>query len=116
MLQDQPLEETLCQSTLWPEVNKLYGHGNDIYTLAACPHGTALVSASKAQSSSSAEIIVWNCKHPDLVQCQTLPGHNLTVTKLRFTQDGRFLLSVSRDRSFCIYVAQHIETGAYQQI
>jgi elongator complex protein 2 len=110
-MQGQPLEETLSQSTLWPEVHKLYGHGNDVFTLAACPLGTALVSASKAQSATTAAVRVWDCRHPDFVQCQTLPGHKLTVTELRFSEDGRFLLSASRDRSVCVYQALHLKNG-----
>lgn len=102
----------LGQSTLWPEVHKLYGHGNDVYSLAACPRGTALVSSSKAQSAASAELRVWDCRHPDFVQAQVLPGHKLTVTQLRYSADGRFLLSASRDRSVCIYRAIHLEAGA----
>jgi elongator complex protein 2 len=112
VMQGRPLEEVLSQSTLWPEVHKLYGHGNDVFTLAACPQGTALVSASKAQSPASAELRVWDCRHPDFVQTQTLKAHKLTVTQLRFSSDGRFLLSASRDRCVCVHQAQHLGSGA----
>ena len=110
--QVRPLEEALCQDTLWPETHKLYGHGNDVYALAACPRGSALVSASRAQSAASAEIRVWDCGHADYAQCQTLHGHALTVTQMRFSRDGAFLLSVSRDRSICIHRALHLAAGA----
>lgn len=95
----------MCAATLWPETHKLYGHGNDAYSLAACPFGTCLVSACKAQTAAAAEIRVWDCRVPqaDLPCVQQLPGHTLTVTQLKFSPDGRFLLSVSRDRSFTIY-------------
>ena len=94
-----------CAATLWPETHKLYGHGNDAYALAACPFGTCLVSACKAQTAAAAEIRVWDCRVPqaDLPCVQQLPGHTLTVTQLRFSPEGLFLLSVSRDRSFAIY-------------
>lgn len=104
-VQGRPLEEDLCSATLWPETHKLYGHGNDAYALAACPFGTCLVSSCKAQTAAAAEVRVWDCRVPqsDLPCVQQLPGHTLTVTQLRFSPDGCFLLSVSRDRSFTIY-------------
>ena len=45
-----PLEEHLAQNTLWPEVIKLYGHGNDLYCVAADPLGEFVASACKAQA------------------------------------------------------------------
>ena len=110
--QGRPLEEVLCQSTLWPEVHKLYGHGNDVFRLAACPRGTCLVSAAKAQSAASAELRVWDCSHEDFGQTQELRGHKLTVTQLRFSSDGRLLLSASRDRSVRLYRALHLHGAA----
>ena len=45
-----PLEEHLAQSTLWPEVFKLYGHANHIFSMAADPQGIYLASACKVCS------------------------------------------------------------------
>lgn len=83
-------------------MQKLYGHGNDVFALAACPLGSCLVSACKAQSAAAADIRVWDV-HAAEPCLQQLPGHTLTVTQLRFSRDGRFLLSASRDRSFCLF-------------
>lgn len=44
-----PLEEHLAHNTLWPEVLKLYGHGNDLFCVAADPLGHFVASACKAQ-------------------------------------------------------------------
>ena len=46
-----PLEEHLAQNTLWPEVFKLYGHANHIFSMAADPQGAYLASACKVKSS-----------------------------------------------------------------
>lgn len=47
------------QNTLWPEAQKLYGHGYEIYSLAARYDGVVLASACKATSPEHAAIILW---------------------------------------------------------
>lgn len=46
-----PLEEHLAQNTLWPEVFKLYGHANHIFSMATDPRGAYLASACKVEDS-----------------------------------------------------------------
>ena len=96
-----PLEEHLSQNTLWPETNKLYGHGNDLFCVASDPKGRFLASASRAQSASTAGIIIWDTT--SWTQICTLDGHSLTVTCLEFSPCGEFLASVGRDRKLCVF-------------
>lgn len=42
---EPPIEEQLAWHTLWPESHKLYGHGNELYSLC-CDHGGKLVASS----------------------------------------------------------------------
>lgn len=42
---EPPIEEQLAWHTLWPESHKLYGHGNELYSLC-CNHGGKLVASS----------------------------------------------------------------------
>jgi elongator complex protein 2 len=96
-----PLEEHLAQNTLWPEVRKLYGHGNDVFCACSSPSGRVIASACKAQSTGAAAVWVWEVgSWKALAQ---LPGHTLTVTQLEFSPDASYLLSGSRDRSFCVW-------------
>ena len=55
-----PLEEHLASNTLWPEIIKLYGHGSDLFALAARPDGAILASACKAQIVPQAAIWLWD--------------------------------------------------------
>ena len=62
-----PTEEALAQNTLWPELQKLYGHGYEIFTLASnsiATDGAAVVvaSACKASNAEHAEVILWTPK------------------------------------------------------
>lgn len=58
-LQTPPQEETLMQNTLWPELQKLYGHGYELYALAATRDGQLLASTCRASTAEHAQIILW---------------------------------------------------------
>lgn len=95
------LEEHLAQNTLWPEIQKLYGHGDQVYALAASPCGKVLASACKAQREDIAEIFLWDTFSWKLLQ--QLRGHSLTITRIQFSPNGGYVLSTGRDRIFCLY-------------
>eukprot|EP00124_Ichthyophonus_hoferi_P005461 Ihof_evm3s798 gene=Ihof_evmTU3s798 len=91
---DEPPHETyLSRNTLWPETQKLYGHGYDIFSLATNHKGTLLVSACKATTNEHALMRVWDTK--TWGELYTLPGHTLTVTQMQFSPNDQYLLSVS---------------------
>ena len=82
-------------------MQKLYGHGYELFSMAADPAGKILVSASRAQQADHAALLVWNAEDRALIG--RLPAHTLTVTQLSFSPDGAKLLSVSRDRTWAVH-------------
>ncbi|RDW89310.1 WD40 repeat-like protein [Coleophoma cylindrospora] len=101
-LQHPPLEDHLSRHTLWPETEKLYGHGFEISALAASHDGSVIATACKASSLDHAvirlfETATWHEIKPPLT------AHSLTVTSLQFSPDDRYLLSVGRDRQWAIF-------------
>lgn len=99
------------QNTLWPETQKLYGHDNEVYAIASSPDGKIIASACKASNSEHAEIILWNSS--TWKQQQQLQGHNLTVTQLKFSPNEKYLLSVSRDRKWCLFENHKLNEGGH---
>lgn len=98
---DLPPEEILIQSTLWWETNKLYGHGNEIHALDCNSEGSYMASASRANRSELASVIIWDCTH-QFRKASNIDHHSLTITRLKFSPNDKYLLSVSRDRTWCI--------------
>ncbi|XP_031477273.1 elongator complex protein 2 [Nymphaea colorata] len=100
-LMEPPIEEQLAWHTLWPETHKLYGHGNELFSLCCDHEGKLVASSCKAQSAKVAEIWLWQVgswKGLDRLQ-----SHSLTVTQMEFSPDDSFLLAVSRDRHFSLF-------------
>ncbi|KAI0566566.1 Elongator complex protein [Gracilaria domingensis] len=101
-----PLEENLKQSRLWPEKMKMYGHGNEISAVAVHFQSGVIASACRSQTEKDAVILLWDVESG--AECARLPVHELTVNELRFTPDGKHLLSVSRDRSISVFVREDL--------
>lgn len=97
-----PFEENLSRHTLWPEVEKLYGHGYEISCLCSSHDGKIIASACKASSLNHAVIRLfetdkWTELRPPL------QAHSLTVARVRFSGDDELLLSVGRDRQWVVW-------------
>jgi elongator complex protein 2 len=99
-LESLPHEEVLLLSTLWWEKNKLFGHCNELHAIACNSTGSFLASASKANRADLASVIVWDTDK--FRKVATIEHHTLTITRIRFSPDDKYILSVSRDRTWCL--------------
>lgn len=105
-----PTEDLLTTMTLWPEVNKLYGHGYEISALATNDDGSILVSTCKSQSQEHAGLIFWDLKN--YKQLYVSVFHNYTVLDIKFIDD--LILTTGRDRNICLWTKG--ESGRYEPI
>ncbi|GLB33740.1 putative WD40 repeat-like protein [Lyophyllum shimeji] len=101
----RPFEGELASSTLWPEIEKVFGHGYESITLAISPKKRFMATACKATTPEHAVVRVYDTTKYQLVG-RPLEGHSLTVTRIAFSPDERFVLSVSRDRSWRLFEVQ----------
>jgi elongator complex protein 2 len=101
-LSQPPVEDHLARNTLWPEHEKLYGHGYEISCVASNNAGTLVATACKASSLDHAVIRLYETKEWREIK-PPLSAHTLTVTSLAFSPDDRFLLSVGRDRQWVLF-------------
>lgn len=99
---DPPSEDQLQRHLLWPEIEKLYGHGYEIACVDVSSDSTLIASACRSNTPQHAVIRIFDTKNWSEVK-PFLSFHALTITKLRFSKDNRLLLSVSRDRKWAIW-------------
>ncbi|KAI3324975.1 elongator complex protein [Xylariaceae sp. AK1471] len=105
-----PFEDSLSRHTLWPETEKLYGHGYEISCLAVSHGGHLVASACRASSVNHAVIRLFETRRWTEVK-PPLTAHSLTATRLRFSADDRYLLSVGRDRQWAVFERDDAEGG-----
>lgn len=111
-LNHPPLEDHLSRHTLWPEVEKLYGHGYEISALAASHDGSLVATACKASSIDHAVIRLFETKEWREIK-PPLTAHSLTVARLRFSEDDKYLLSVARDRQWAVFRRDDMNKEVY---
>lgn len=107
-----PNEDQLARHTLWPEREKLYGHGYEISAVATTHDGTIIATSCKASSLTHAVIRLYTTRDWRQVE-PPLTAHSLTVTSLRFSADDSFLLSVGRDRQWVLWKRDALEPGKF---
>ncbi|PPQ71775.1 hypothetical protein CVT26_007609 [Gymnopilus dilepis] len=108
-----PFEGELASMTLWPEVDKVFGHGYESITLGISNSRTLLATACKSTSAEHAAVRVYSTTSFKLVG-EPLYGHVLTVTRIAFSPDDKYILTVSRDRSWRLFERQ--EEGGFKPV
>jgi elongator complex protein 2 len=106
-----PFEDHLARHLLWPETEKLYGHGYEISAVATSNDGRLVATACRASSIDHAVIRIYDTKAWLEIK-PPLKAHSLTVTDLRFSLDDKYLLSVGRDRQWVVW--ERGEGGIYE--
>ncbi|QSL65485.1 hypothetical protein MERGE_002797 [Pneumocystis wakefieldiae] len=101
-LETPPLEEYLQRYTLWPEIEKLYGHGYEIIAVASSYDKTLIATTCKATTSEHAVIRLFDTSTWQEI-LPPLAAHSLTITRVKFSSDDKYILSVGRDRKFALF-------------
>jgi len=127
----RPFEAELHSITLWPEVEKVFGHGYEVGFDLRCflqrtpgiDQSARLLQSIAIGVSSSRKLFATACrattmKHAAVRMYDTetfrpfgrpLEGHTLTVTRIAFSPDDQVVLTVSRDRTWRLF--QKEESG-----
>lgn len=99
----RPFEGELASITLWPEIEKIFGHGYESITISASNSLDLLATACRATSSQHAVVRVYTTADYQPFGVP-LEGHSLTVTRIAFSPpNDRYVLTVSRDRTWRLF-------------
>ncbi|KAL8972840.1 MAG: hypothetical protein Q9183_000315 [Haloplaca sp. 2 TL-2023] len=108
-----PNEDDLARHTLWPEREKLYGHGYEISAVAASHDGSIIATACRASSLDHAVVRLFETQEWRELK-PSLAAHTLTVTSLRFSSQSQHLLSTGRDRQWAVFEKDETSPARFQ--
>ncbi|KAL4081815.1 WD40-repeat-containing domain protein [Scleroderma yunnanense] len=95
----RPFEGELAAITLWPEVEKVFGHGYESIAIASSHSREVLATACRATSPQHAVVRLYSTSNYQPFG-SPLEGHTLTVTRIAFSPDDEYVVTVSRDRTW----------------
>ncbi|KAH9062064.1 WD40 repeat-like protein [Lactarius vividus] len=98
----RPFEAELASMTLWPEIEKVFGHGYESITIGVSSSRQLIATACKAASAKHATVRIYDTENFRPFG-QPLEGHALTVTRITFSPDDQLVLTVSRDRTWRLF-------------
>lgn len=101
-LETPPLEDHLQRHTLWPEIEKLYGHGYEMISVDTSPDKRLVASSCRSNTQQHSVVRLFDTENWQELK-PNLKLHNLTVTRVRFSPIGDYLLTVSRDRQLGLW-------------
>jgi elongator complex protein 2 len=100
-------EYFLSAKSVFLEVKRVYGHFFEVEDV--CVSDKMLVSCNRSSSKEFSGIFVWNL---EFKKTQYIMLHNLGIIRMKFSDDGRFLVASSRDKTVSIYKVKTVE-GEY---
>ncbi|KAH9943104.1 WD40 repeat-like protein [Epithele typhae] len=106
----RPFEGELAAATLWPETEKVFGHGYESITLAVSTARSLVATACRATAPEHAVVRAYDARTWRPVGAP-LAGHSLTVTRVAFSPDDALVLTVSRDRTWRLFARDDGELG-----
>lgn len=101
----RPFEGELAAMTLWPETEKVFGHGYESVTVSVSSSHKFIATACKATTPKHAVVRIYDTEKFRPIG-EPLAGHALTVTRIAFSPDDRHILTVSRDRTWRLFRLQ----------
>ncbi|KAG8808850.1 hypothetical protein FRC17_003746 [Serendipita sp. 399] len=105
-----PLEAELAATTLWPEIEKIFGHGYESISLAISRSKSLIATTCKATSAKHAVIRLYDAQTFKPFG-SPLEGHTLTVTGVSFNRDDRLILAVGKDRTWHLFQRNDSQDG-----
>lgn len=102
LMQFPPIAKDIRTKTMWPELHKLYGHGNELLCVCSTTSGKYIASACRARNEATSAIWFWDTK-TWMPSSLKLTGHASSVANMTFSSNDKWLASVSKDRHLCLY-------------
>lgn len=96
-----PHDDYLVKHTLWPEMNKLYGHPHELEYVCRSHDSKFMATSCNGLNKEASSIIIWNTQTWKIHK--VIPYHAYTVYSMQFSPSGKYFVSGSKDRKLAVF-------------